>query len=394
MRRALAAAAILIAWLLVLGAAAGIPWSAPLSPRQVITLKGSDFRPVIGAAIEDGTALGVGGTARDGNALQSVTLESVHAADFPILGYGFEDFPRTLELSLVFRRADAPGDVQAVLLPWPGDGVRSVDLSSFPAWHGDIIELGFAEYATAQLVPPSIAFKPFRLTRARLASPAWSAMPALLRTAWFGYQPWNLMSISALGPSLNALNMPSMLWPIVVGVLLTLAVVAWLRRWPRALLVRAAVALIALAWVVIDARWLDDLWAKHRLTESIYAGKSWQERARLQPDEDVAGFAQLTRQHLAGIPTRRVLVGSDSTYMLLRLLYLLLPLDAAPLEPALAAMPASDWPKDAVVVLCASKRWNFDDKSSTLRSDGRVVPVTPVFVGGNLRIFRLRGAQP
>jgi hypothetical protein len=394
MRRALAGAAILIVWLLVLGAAAGIPLSAPFSPRQQMLLQGADFRPVIGAAIEDGTALGVGGTARDGNALQSVTLESVHAADFPVLRYHFEDFPRTLELSLVFRRADAPGDVQAVLLPWPGDGARSVDLSSFPAWRGDIIELGFAEYATAQLVPPSIAFRPFRLVRARLSSPSWSAVPALLRTAWFGYQPWNLMSISALGPSINSLNMPSMLWPIVAGVLLTLAAVAWLRRWPRVLVMRAAFALVAVAWVVVDLRWLDDLWAKHRLTESIYAGKSWQERARLQPDEDVAAFAQLTRRHLAGVPTRRILVASDSTYTLLRLLYLLLPLDAAPLEPALAAMPTRDWPRDAAVVLCASKRWTFDDATSTLRADAHVIPVTPVFVGGNLGIFRLRGAQP
>jgi hypothetical protein len=394
MRRALAVAAILIVWLLVLGAAAGIPWSAPFSPRQQKLLNGSDFRPVIGAAVEDGTALGVGGTARDGNALQSVTLESVHAADFPVLSYRFEDFPRTLELSLVFRRADAPGDVQAVLLPWPGDGVRSVDLSSFPAWRGDIIELGFAEYATAQLVPPSIAFKPFRLVRARLGSPSWSMVPALLRTAWFGYQPWNLMSISALGPSIDSLNMPSMLWPIVAGMLLTLATVAWLRRWPRILVMRAAIALVALAWVVVDLRWLDDLWAKHRLTESIYSGKSWQDRTRLQPDEDVAGFAQLTLQHLAGTPTRRVLVASDSTYTLLRLLYFLLPLDAAPLESAVRSVPLSDWPRDAVIVLCANKIWSFEESTSMLVAGTFRIPVTPVFVSANLGIFRMRGAQP
>jgi len=157
---------------------------------------------------------------------------------------------------------------------------------------------------------------------------------------------------------------------------------------------RGAVFAAALAWAVLDLRWLDDLSAKHRLTASIYAGKSWAEQARLQPDEDVAGFAQLVRQHLADPALqRRVLVASDSTYTMLRLIYLLLPLNTAPLESAVNALPASQWPADAVIVLCASKRWHFDESSSMLVSEGRTVAATPLFAGGNLSIYRVRGAN-
>ena len=50
----------------------------------------------MGAGVEDGSALGVGAIASDGNAMQSIPLERVRAADFPLLTFRFEDFPRTL----------------------------------------------------------------------------------------------------------------------------------------------------------------------------------------------------------------------------------------------------------------------------------------------------------
>jgi hypothetical protein len=363
-----------------------------LYSRDQLTLNGQDFRPVMGAGVEDGSALGVGAIASDGNAMQSIPLDRTHAADYPLLTYRFEDFPRTLELLLVFRRADTPEDVQTVALPWPGDGAVTVDLhAATPAWHGDITELGFAEYATAQLVPPSIAFQPFRLVQSRLASPAWGALPRLLRHAWFGYQPWSLASINVVGASddRNA-SMPATL---VIGGLLSLVVCALLLRWSRGQLLRPALIAGALCWVMLDLRWIADLSSKHKLTDTIYAGKSWPERARLQPDEDVAGFAQLARQQLAEVRQgQRVLVASDSTYVMLRLIYFLLPLNAAPLESAIAAAPTGDWPHDTVIVLCTSKRWHFDDSSSTLRSEARSIGVTPLFVGGNLAVYRVHGA--
>jgi hypothetical protein len=43
-------------------------------------------------------------------------------------------------------------------------------------------------------------------------------------------------------------------------------------------------------------------------------------------------------------------------------------------------------------VLCASKRWHYDDAASVLRSEARSVGVTPLFAGGNLAVYRVRGA--
>lgn len=394
MRNLRLAVALIAIWLLVLGAAAGVPWSAPLSARTTIALNGQDFRPLVGAGVEDGTALGIGAIATDGYALQTTSLEHVRAGDLPVLRYRFEDFPRSLELVLVFRRADAPDDVQTVALPWPGNGEVTFDLrAASDAWHGEIIELGFAEYATAQLVPPSIAFRPFRLVHTHLQSAAWSAVPQLLRAAWFGYQPWSLASINVVSDGAGGGG--SMPLALALGSLLTFAALAWLRREWRARLIQLALLLAAFAWVALDLRGLDDLWAKHKLTTSVYSGKSWQERARLQPDEDVAGFAQLTRQQVAAAGSgQRLLVATDSVYKTLRLIYFLLPLNAAPLDLALASAPARKWPADTVIVICANKTWHYDEASSLLLAGPQALPVTPIFIGGDLGLYRLRGAAP
>jgi hypothetical protein len=388
------AVALIAVWLLVLGTAAGVPWSAPLFPRETLGLNGQDFRPLVGAGVEDGTALGIGAIATDGYALQTTSLDRLRAAELSVLRYHFEDFPRTLELVLVFRRADAPDDVQTVALPWPGDGNVTFDLrTATEAWRGEIIELGFAEYATSQLVPPSIAFRPFRLVSARLQSAAWSTAPVLLRSGWFGYRPWSQAAVNVVAQ--GAEGTTSMPLTLALGAVLTLAVMVWLRREWRGQLVRLALLLGAVAWVALDLRGLDDLWAKRKLTTAIYSDKSWQERARLQPDEDVAGFAQLSRQQASSVSSgQRVLVASDSVYKMLRLIYFLLPLNTAPLETAIAQAAPSSFPADTLIVICASKVWQYDGATSTLLSGARVVPVTPLFVGGDLGIYRLRRGGP
>ena len=163
MRRAVCAAFIAGIWLIVLGFAAGLVWTSPPLPSLKLPIAARDFRVVQGAGVEDGTSMRIGSVGDDGSALQAVSIDHLSAADFPVLRYRFDGFPRTLELSFFFRRADAPDDVQpAVTVPWPDGGWQTIDLSKVPGWRGEIIEMGFSEYPTPQLAPTSVAFQPFR----------------------------------------------------------------------------------------------------------------------------------------------------------------------------------------------------------------------------------------
>jgi len=383
------ALALALIWLLVLGCAAQVQWRTPLRPEQRLTFDASQFRVVMGAASEDGGSLRVGAVGEDGSALQTVPVARLRAADFASLRYRFDGFPRTLELSFVFRRADAPDDVQAVTVPWPGDGWRSVDLGKVPGWQGEITELGFAEYATPQIAPESSAFRPFRFDRAELWSPSWRGSLAALYTSWFGYTPWALLSISALGPQREVAQAAALQPFLVLGGVLSLLAAALILRWSRAQVRRRALVAAVALWVLLDLIWLEDLRAKHQLTEHVYAGKTWSERAALVPDQDVRLAAEQLRGYFATQPPHQLLVVSDSKFVFLRLIYQMLPLNAAPLEQALGLR----WPRrDARFVVFQSSQWRYDEKRGALTGAGRAFGVEPVFEAGDVHVYKFRGA--
>jgi hypothetical protein len=384
-RLLLCAAALLGIGVLVLAAAARLDLRSPLLPSQRVLLPAREFHVVLGAGVEEADALHIAVVGNDGDALQTASLDHVRAEEFPVLRYRFADFPRTLELSLVFRRADAPQDVQVVTIPWPGDGWTTLDLRAVPAWHGEIIELGFAEYATPQIVPPSIAQPPFRLVAAQLWSPSWRGGLAALRTAWLGYTPWALISVSALGPSLATAPTPPLIPFLAIAGLLGFGVVVVTMRWRGGRLLRAGVIAAGLAWAILDLVWLADLSAKHALTEAVYAGKSWVERAQLLPDQDTAAAAEAVKAFLATrSAARRVLVAADSNYTLLRLLYLLLPLDVGPLTE----VGDSPLPRDALLLLYQSSAWRYDEARGVLVFGRREIPVVPLYRNGAVQLFQ------
>jgi hypothetical protein len=389
--RGICVLAIAVIWMLVLGLAADVRWSAPLAPQQRVHMNASAFHVVMGAGVEDDTALRIGAIGEDGNALQSIALDGLRAEDFSLLRYRFDGFPSTLELSLVFRRADAPDDVQVVTVPWPGKGWRSLNLSHVPGWHGQIIELGFAENATPQVVPESIAFRPFRFDGAELWSPSWRGSFAALYTSWFGYTPWALLSISALGPQREVAQAPPPVPFVGLAGILSLLAAALILRWSRAQLLGGFAIVFLGLWVALDLRWLDDLHAKHELTESVYADKSWEERARLVPDQDIAQAAEQVRVFVSTLTVpHHLLVASDEKYTFLRLIYLLLPLNAAPLQQA-AGMRVP--PRDTLFVLYRDTQWRYDEKRSALLGDNRAYPVEPVFESGEMHIYGFRGTR-
>ncbi|TLY51320.1 MAG: hypothetical protein E6K53_07860, partial [Gammaproteobacteria bacterium] len=135
-RRVAFAIALVAIWLGVFGWAAGLRWNTPLAPRAHLALAGYDFHARFGSAERMGERLQVKTLGDDGTGLQTAMLARIAATDVPILRCRIANFPRTLELAVVFRRADAPDDVQTISLPSPGSGETVVDLSSFAEWRG------------------------------------------------------------------------------------------------------------------------------------------------------------------------------------------------------------------------------------------------------------------
>lgn len=374
--------AALLAW-----AAHGTP-SAPFQPDRRLRSVGADFHPVVGAASVVGGTLQVTAAGADNATAQARALPQGIAADeFPLLRYRWRAFPSTRELSFMFRRADAPGDVRTLTLPPAGRYPAYFDLSSVPAWRGRIIEIGFAQYPTAQLVPYDLPLRPFALAEAELWSTSWRGSLGALGTDWLAYRPWALMSISALGPDAP---WPHKISPVVVlalGLATSLLLAGVVLRLARRTFAVAACVALAAGWVVLDLRWLADFAERNALTRELYAGKPWHERARIEPDAGLVAAAGRVREVLKSEPAvRHVVVAADSSYTMLRLAYHLLPLNAAPASAA-SGMPAPG----TVFVVHASSDWRFDPGHGVLRGKAGALAARRMLDEGDLQVYRLEG---
>jgi hypothetical protein len=173
-------------------------------------------------------------------------------------------------------------------------------------------------------------------------------------------------------------------------------------RWSWRIAVVRAVIAMGVLWGLLDLVWVDDLRKKHAFTETVYADKPWSERAQLVPDQEIAQAAERVRSYFASQPgTHRLLIGAESKYVFLKLIYALLPLDAAPLQQVAQLR----WPPgEFFVLLYSDSPWHYDEKRAAIvdsagRSIGTAADdvfsgnfsasarIEPVFEKGDLRLY-------
>ncbi|MGA9422608.1 MAG: hypothetical protein WBW61_09605 [Rhodanobacteraceae bacterium] len=389
MRRLSFAMATLCTWALLAGWAANLEWSAPLTPARRMAFDGNDFAAVIGSADAHATRLRISAAGVDATSLQSLAGQRIHAADFSLLRYRFAGLPRTREVSFIFRRADRPGDVQAVSLPWPGDHQGSFDLGQVPAWRGVITEIGIAEYPTPQLAPPALKFRSFELVGVTLWSTSWRGDFDALIADWFGDWPWSQRSVHALGRDSGAIRGHS---AVLFTALAAAGLICWggvlggLRR--RRLLAACAVVSVAVGWFALDLRWQSGLAWRLSAARAVYATHSLSEREHRVADADIEAAAERVAITLRNEPPQtRILVQSGATYELLRLIWHLLPRNVG-VYP-LAAASGIALPPGTIVVAYDTDDWRLaPDHASLLTSDGARLTGTLLLASDGLLVWR------
>lgn len=348
--------------------AADVDWGSPWNPEQQRNWLGSDFRIVMGGATQDEDRLRIGVIGDNHTALQSVALNGVDASSSPMLRYRFEDFPNTLELSLIFRRA-GDEDVNVISLPSPGNGDEWFDLGSIPQWQGRITEIAFAEYPTPQVVPPEQAFKSFSLVGASLTSRSWKGDLAALETDWFGEWPWSQRSVHALGRDTDTPRARSLVLCIAIAIAMALLAAKLVLRMRKQAMVRLTIGVCLFAWLLLDLQWQAGLHWRGSATESLYAQHSWPERELHGADRDLVEDARALKVALRSVPeTARILVHSGSSFSVLRLVYHLLPLNVGVFSEALQ-VDGGKLPAGTILIVCDAPSWSFNAATGVLQGD-------------------------
>ncbi|HEY6894604.1 MAG TPA: hypothetical protein VI258_10585, partial [Rhodanobacteraceae bacterium] len=320
MRRLALGLAVLASWSILLLWAARIDLASPFFAAEQRAFPGDDFTAVFGTGNADADRLRVTSASADFTSLQSLAPADLDAASFPTLRYRFQNFPRTLELSLVFRTTESAEDV-AVSLPWPGEGTNTFDLSQIPEWQGHIVEIGFAEFPVAQLVPPAEGFKPFELVEAGLWSRSWRGDLAALSTDWLGAWSWTQRSVHALGRDTDTPRARSLVLSVALALGIALAWIALLFGPRTPMFATASLGVAIAAWLALDFVWQAGLWGRLQTTRAVYAPLDWAERQRTVADTDVVDAAATLKTMLREEPaSSRILVyaDADNGYELLR----------------------------------------------------------------------------
>ncbi len=239
----------------VLAWTARIPWHGPITPQHAMQIPGDDFTERLGSAFGLDGRLQIVAPGTDNTSMQTRHMAAFPAHDYTILRYQFDEFPPQQELALVFRRSDQPDDVTTVTLPRPGAGFNAFDLGRLKAWHGDISEIGFAQYPTPQLVPASFPAATFALQGATLESSSVAGNLAALASDWFAYRPWGLFSVSSVNREAGP-NTPRAPSPVaVISLLLAGTALAGMLflRWRLRESARNLAAVFLVAWLLLDA---------------------------------------------------------------------------------------------------------------------------------------------
>ncbi|HET7923881.1 MAG TPA: hypothetical protein VFL30_03230, partial [Rhodanobacteraceae bacterium] len=357
MRRVALVLAVLASWSILLLWAARVDPGSPFLAAEQREFPGDDFTPVFGAGAADSDRLRVTSASADFTSLQSLAPSDVDAASFPTLRYRFESFPRTLELSLVFRTTESAEDI-AISLPWPGEGTNTFDLSQIPQWQGHIEEIGFAEFPVAQLVPPEEGFRPFELAEASLWSRSWRGDLAALSTDWLGAWPWTQRSVHALGRDTDTPRARSLVLCVAIALGIALAWIALLfgRRTP--MFATAGLGVAVAAWLALDVVWHAGLWGRLQTTRAVYAPLGWSGRENTVADTEVVDAADDLKTMLRDEPaSSRILVYADANngYELLRFVWHALPLNVA--VYAYASFVGGALPERTLIVFYRSDAW-------------------------------------
>ncbi len=299
----------------------------PLLPAQSLDVEVAAMNAVYGrlAAIEGGGGSQVANDRGD-SALQALAGMDFDAEELSVLRYRMRNFSSALELVFLWRLADDPEMLHSATIPKPRGGDQTFALDQLPNWQGRVVEIGFGQIPTAMQTPPGTPFPPFSIESIRLESMSLSNALRAQVDSMSALRPWAQRSINSLGRELSEAPRRSTLVPIVVALAtFILLSVILLRR--RALL--PVLAAVAVVWLLVDWSWQRQLLAQNRLTERTVSTTPF-------ADVDLAGVADRFRAwYRQRSEAPKVLVAAPSAYTTYRMIWHLLPMDAATWNVAL-----------------------------------------------------------
>jgi hypothetical protein len=248
-------------------------------------------------------------TAPGANDTTLVALETdLRSADFPGVQWQVQGVPDGADVRMLWKTDVAPRRTNIAGGVVEAGTVRPFVLARDPAWLGRIT--GVALAIRTPLAGPiridGVVARPLGaldIARARVGE-------------WLDFEPINGATINTIAGGANSQDLPLPPFAAASVLLAALALLALRRFVPGALRLGAACTiggLFVAAWLVVDARFAQNLVRQTRITYAKYAGKTPDERHLAAEDGALYAFIDHALAIMPKAP-QRVFVASDEHY--------------------------------------------------------------------------------
>jgi hypothetical protein len=343
-------------------------WAVPgplLSSVPTQRFSGAQMTLSRGSGHVVGTLFVVQATDATGLAIVSLQIPALPASDYRRIRWTLKGAQADVALATLWRNDIATGKINSAPLELRNESAQALFTPGAENWIGRVGGLALTVRGTLRdpLIIEGVSVDPMGA----------ADVVADRMHDWFAFTPWNGLSINAAlgGP----VEQPVWLTLGVAIIALTAIAlcVAWRRRrravaYPHFPL--TIIAIVAAAWIALDARWLWDRLQQTQATAAIFSGKSPRDKHIADVDGYGYAFAEQVRARLPSTPAR-VYVTADDHYFGARLAYHLYPHNVY-IDHAGGTLPAAGLYKPGEYIVVFRRHGvQFDRAQEMLSWDGQ-----------------------
>lgn len=258
---------------------------------------GNKLRPVVGQASPDGAIIKLSGL-RNGVAVISSGPIQLLASDFPYITLNQSGLDsRRLVAELFWRKKGQENLVNTERFNHYHSGSLTLKLAKNAQWNGEIVEFGlsFQGVLNQPVIINSVDFEVW-------STSAWARS---IWDQWWAYGGWKGTSVNFTSggqyDKVQNIPAPELTMVPVIASWLGLSIFLYF-LYSRVVKTDFDVAILLcmflLAWLLLDSRWLHELWQRTLLTENAYGGKTQQQKWQNENDRAWYLMAQEIKQKL------------------------------------------------------------------------------------------------
>lgn len=384
MRKAVFAAALLLAGLALFVAFARPPSQAPWSAVETWAANPSAWEASGVQLRSEGAGVVAHGAAANGTTMLLQAAGPFEASQWRYLSYDLA-LERTDKAYFLWRSG---GQLRNVFLPDAAGGDGVLDLQGVPGWDGRVDAIGIAASPTDVLHPGYVAERDFAVRALRLQSPSWRAALVALRDQWSAYRPWTGRSNNTGGFEFSSAAGASL--TLFIALLSAIAVALAFAALGRARARRLVVPVVGVAALVLALMQFEQLVLRDAVASAADA-RAIDPARPLSAQPALSAAAIELSQALRDAGRTRVFVAGADQFLGEYTTWLLREHNAALVAPVQALPATLETP--AFLVLAGSGPWQFDVPAGRLTIGERHWAARLVHDGGLLRAYRLEGGE-